>query len=88
MAGPITAILNNCIEKSINPRQWKIARISPIPKIDNKEHTEHFRPISILPCISKIFDILVAKQIVNFCDSEAIPLTITLKVSWVGWQDL
>ena len=28
-----TNILNNCISKQVFPRQWKIARISPIPKV-------------------------------------------------------
>ena len=33
LASPLTNNLNNCISKQVLPRQWKIARISPIPKV-------------------------------------------------------
>jgi hypothetical protein len=55
LAGPLTAIINNCIDSLKYPTLWKLARISPIPKIDNPEHVDYFRPILILPCISKVF---------------------------------
>ena len=35
LAVPLTAIINNCIAKAYFPKQWKIARVSPVPKIDN-----------------------------------------------------
>ncbi|CAB3985184.1 RNA-directed DNA polymerase from mobile element jockey [Paramuricea clavata] len=42
-AGPLTAIINNCIDSLKYPMLWKLARISPIPKIDNPEHAKHSR---------------------------------------------
>ena len=41
LAGPLTAIINSCIEKSTFPHLWKTARISPIPKIDRPESEDH-----------------------------------------------
>ena len=35
LAVPLTSIINNCIAKAYFPKQWKIARVSPVPKIDN-----------------------------------------------------
>jgi len=34
LTSPLTNILN-CISKQVFPRQWKIARISPIPKVND-----------------------------------------------------
>ena len=53
IAGPLTAIINNCLRKYYFPRDWKNARISPIPKVDQPRSEEHFRPISILPTLAK-----------------------------------
>jgi hypothetical protein len=34
IASPLTHIINESIKKSVFPEQWKIAKICPIPKID------------------------------------------------------
>ena len=63
LAGPLTYIINSCIKASYFPEAWKIARISPIPKV-NQPKTEHdYRPISILPALSKVFERLVSHQV-------------------------
>ena len=45
-------------------------RITPIPKVDQPKSEEHFRLISILPTLSKVFEKLVALQMSTFCESE------------------
>ena len=72
IAGPLTAIINNCIRKYYFPKALKNARISPIPKVDQPKSEEHFRPISILPTLSKVFEKLVALQMTTFCESESV----------------
>ena len=62
IAGPLTATINNCIRKYCFTKAWKNARISPIPKVDQPKSEEHFRPTSILPTLSKVFEKLVALQ--------------------------
>ena len=49
ISSPLTHIINNCIDKSIFPDQWKISRVCPVPKIDNPTNPVDFRPISNLP---------------------------------------
>lgn len=48
--------------------------LSPIPNVDQPRSEEHFRPISILPTLSKVFDKLVALQneMNTFCESESV----------------
>ena len=70
LADPLTVIINNCIANSQFPQIWKLARISPIPKNDSPSSEEELRPISILPALSKIFEKVVAKQIVEFIETN------------------
>ena len=49
-----------------------MARISPIPKVDNPRENSNFRPISILPVMSKIYEKLVLRQMVTYLSNNAI----------------
>ena len=71
ISGPLTTIINNCIMQSYFHLSWKKAKISPIPKTDHPTAFEHFRPISILPALSKVFEKLVANQMIGFCERES-----------------
>jgi hypothetical protein len=51
IVSPLTHIINSCIKNNVFPQTWKIARISPIPKTDNPSD---YRPVAILPILSKV----------------------------------
>jgi len=53
----ITFIFNTIITKSEYPKTWKIAKIIPIPK-----GKDDFRPIAILPYLSKALKVILYKQ--------------------------
>jgi hypothetical protein len=72
LVGPLTYIINTCIDSSLFPRTWKTARVSPIPKINNPTCEKDYRPISILPALSKIFERLVNNQIVTYIDEQGL----------------
>ena len=46
----------------------KIAKVIPIFKKDNAGLYENYRPISVLPCISKILERLMFNRLINFLD--------------------
>lgn len=54
----ITHVFNSIITKSYFPKSWKIARIIPTPK-----NTTEYRPIAILPFLSKAFERIINYQI-------------------------
>ena len=70
LAVPLTSIINNCIAKAYFPKQWKSARMSPVPKIDNPVSNDQLRPISVLPVLSKIFEKFVAIQMMNYTNNH------------------
>ena len=61
---PLTFIINNFISFVTFPEYWKVARISPVPKVNNPSSPNDFRPISVLPVLSKVYERVVLQQLV------------------------
>jgi hypothetical protein len=70
LAPHITNIINCCIQNHIFPSDWKRCKICPVQKINNPMELDHYRPISILPCLSKIYEKIMGKQIMNHMESS------------------
>lgn len=56
-------ILNYSLEAGTFPKLWKVAMVKPVPKVINPTLPEHYRPISVLPTMSKVIEKIVVKQI-------------------------
>ena len=72
ISGPLTYIINRCIAASSFPRLSKITRTSPIPKVDEPLSDADYRPVSILPTLSKVFERLVLNQLIVYINDEAL----------------
>ena len=72
ISGPITHVINRCIVTSSFPKVWKIARISPIPKVNEPRCDADHRPVSILPTLSKVFERLGLHQLIEYINEEAL----------------
>ena len=66
----ITHILNFSLSSGEFPTAWKQAFIVPIPKIQNPSEFSHYRPISILPFLSKVLEKVVQFQLLRFLRSH------------------
>ena len=69
---PLTHIFNVSITTGIFPKDLKIARVIPIYKKGIKTSPGNYRPISILPVISKVFEKLVNARLMKFLESNHI----------------
>ena len=56
-------LFNTSIETSQFPYSWKVARVTPIFKDGDKTEKSNYRPISVLPVISRLFEKLVFDQL-------------------------
>ena len=66
----ITKLFNSSIACCHLPSSWKIASVVPVPKVPKAKSTAEFRPISLLPLLSKVlerhFYFLICEHLFNF----------------------
>lgn len=60
---PVTLMLNYIITSSSFPALWKRAIVVPVPKISTPSSVTDFRPISLLPALSKVLELNLKSQI-------------------------
>ena len=60
-------MLNKSLEMGTVPNEWKSARISAIYNKVPRTDTGNYRPISILPGISKLLEHIVHTQLYQYC---------------------
>jgi len=63
---PIKLIFNQSIASGIFPNSLKIAKVIPLYKKGDATNFENYRPIFILPSMSKILEKVMCKQISNY----------------------
>lgn len=59
----LVSCINNCLEKGTFPDSLKIAKVSPIHKSGSNTDPGNYRPISVLPIMSKIFEKILYARI-------------------------
>ena len=62
----ITVIINQSLTSGIFPNSLKIAKVTPIFKKENNKLITNYRPISVLPVISKIFETIIHEQLSEY----------------------
>ena len=62
----LTHIFNLSIDTNIFPEQWKTAIVTPLYKDGERSLPNNYRPISLLPIISKLLEKVVHEQVYAF----------------------
>lgn len=68
----ITNIINKSITECVFPESWKVAVVKPIPKTNQPSTLNDIRPISLLPCLSKVLEKIVCMQMIKFLEDHQI----------------
>ena len=55
--------INSCIEEKIFPNELKMADVIPVFKKEDAQNKINYRPISLLPLLSKIFEKVIQDQL-------------------------
>lgn len=63
---PLTKMLNKCIKAGMFPSDLKVAKVLPLFKDGDRNNVSSYRPISVLPIFSKLFEKVLNIQIVNY----------------------
>ena len=59
-------LFNNCFTNAIIPTTWKCARVTPLPKSGNSQTVSNYRPISLLPLLSKLIEKIVHRRLYDY----------------------
>jgi len=66
LSEPIAVIINQSISQGIFPDKLKIAKVIPLFKSGDSHVLNNYRPVSVLPSISKIFEKFMFNQIYEY----------------------
>ena len=69
---PLSYIINSSIIQGDFPEELKLAKVIPIYKADNEQHIQNYRPISVLPFFSKIFEKIIYNKLLEFNNANNI----------------
>jgi len=69
-ASKLCNIFNVSIKNNLFPTDLKVAKVVPIFKKGNTSLIENYRPISILPTVSKVFEKLIFEQMSHYVISN------------------
>ena len=69
---PLTHLINQCLRQGEYPDVFKMAAVTPIPKIAAATLSDHFRPISLIANLSKVFERIVQSQLVSHLKTNSL----------------
>src|SRR5436190_4915195 len=68
----IEHIFNFSLTNGVVPKIWKSATIIPLPKTKHPTMVQHYRPISVLPVLSKVLERVVSDQLIDFLSERGL----------------
>ncbi len=70
LAVPLSYLINQCLAHSVFPTAEKCAKVTPLHKSDEKMVMDNYRPISVLPILSKVFERMVHNQLYTYLEEN------------------
>ena len=72
-APSIAKLINYSFSESVFPQRWKTAKVFPLFKGGDSENVNNYRPISVLPVLSKVIEKHVHDTLYSYlCDNNLI----------------
>ena len=78
---PLSIIFQKCINSDVFPDSWKKSNIVSVHKEIEKQLINNYRPVSLLPICSKIFERIIFNSIFQFIEESKL-----LNVNQSGFQ--
>ena len=72
LVSPLIFFINNYIATNNFPDVWETGRISPITKITQPVELKDYRPVSVLPVLSKVYEKPVLQQLAVFIERQSV----------------
>ena len=69
---PLSIIFKNCSQTGTFPNNWKNYNVVPVHKNRDKQLLQNYRPVSLLPIQSKIFERIVFNPVLEFLEKSSL----------------
>ena len=69
---PLSIIFKNCLQTGIFPNNWKKSNVVPIHKKGDKQLLQNYRPVSLLPICSNIFEKIIFNLMLEFLEENSL----------------
>ena len=66
IVGPLRILFLSSLERGVYPDDWKKSSLVPIHKKESKNLSRNYRPISLLPFFSKVFERIIFNSLLNY----------------------
>ena len=70
VAPSITSLFNISIQTGTYPSTWKLAKVTPLFKKGSRQDPSNYRPISVLPTISKVLEKAIHAQFYTYLNDN------------------
>ena len=70
LSSPLARIINLSFETGVFPTDWISSRLTPVHKSGARDSINNYRPISVIPAISKIIERVVHRQLSSYLESN------------------
>ena len=67
---PLSILFRNCFVNQCFPNEWKKANIVPVHKKNDKQLIKNYRPVSLLPVCSKIFEKVIFNSLFKYLEDN------------------
>ena len=72
LSGSLSRLLNCCMREGHYPSCFKVARVVPVFKGEDPTVFSNYRPVSVLPILSQIFERVIQARLVKFLDKHRV----------------
>jgi len=72
LARPLASVFRVMLKRGSFPVCWRLAHVTPVPKTPNSSFVRDYRPISITPVLSKVYEKLMASRLGRFFETAGV----------------
>ena len=72
ISGPLSRLFNMCMREGHYPACFKVARVVPVFKAEDPTQFSNYRPVSVLPTLSQIFERVLKARLIQFLGEQGV----------------
>ena len=81
VAQQLSSLINLSINTGVFPDSLKVAQVTPIHKQNDPLNKSNYRPVSVLPIFSKVYEKVIEIQLADYFDKIFNPFYVLLDVA-------